>query len=266
MPVENLTNRHVDYLTNKSLQFHILIANKKKFMNKKPQIKLSDLWEKVDFTKFSTWLLIFSNISVIFFAIVDKLSANQVLWIYWIQSVIIGIFNFLRIITLKEFSTKGFKSGKGIELKPTSSVKISTGLFFLFHYGFFHFIYAMFLGGFSSLEKVDSSVPITSYLLYTSLFFFVNYFIEFIRSYKNEQTEPPNLGTIMFAPYIRIIPMHLTIIAGGFIGMIGSLLFGDTDYLVIVIFVGIKTFIDLITHSIDFSSTSEQLNQNQYQE
>lgn len=235
-------------------------------MNKKPHIKLSDLWEKVDFTKFSTWLLIFSNLSVIFFAIVDELSANQVLWIYWIQSVIIGIFNFLRIITLKEFSTKGFKSGKGIELKPTKSVKISTGLFFLFHYGFFHFIYAMFLGGFSSLEKVDTSVPFTNYIIYTSLFFFVNYFIEFIQSNRNSETEPPNLGAIMFAPYVRIIPMHLTIIAGGFISMIGMLLFANTDYIIIIVFAGIKIFVDLITHSVDFSSSSEYLVKNQYQE
>jgi hypothetical protein len=81
-------------------------------MDRKPKVKLSVLWRQVDFTKFSTLSLIFSNFLVIIFAVIDKLSAIEVLWIYWAQSVIIGIFNFLKIITLKEFSTEGFKQGK----------------------------------------------------------------------------------------------------------------------------------------------------------
>jgi len=49
----------------------------------KQKIKLSELWSQVDFSKTSTLSLVFSNLLVIFFAIVDGISANEVLWIYW---------------------------------------------------------------------------------------------------------------------------------------------------------------------------------------
>jgi hypothetical protein len=231
-------------------------------MAKRKKIKLSELWAKVDFNKPSTWMLIFSNVIVIFFAIVDNLSALEVLWIYWIQSVIIGLFNFIKILSLKEFSTKDFKSG-GKQVQPTNATKISTGVFFLLHYGFFHFVYAMFLEGFSEIGRTNTSGSIHNYLLFTSIVFFASYLIEYIQSLRNPTDEIPNLGAIMFAPYIRIIPMHMTIILGGFLGMIGSLLNIDINYSIIVLFVGIKTFVDLITHAVDFNSMSTPLAEEQ---
>jgi hypothetical protein len=227
-------------------------------MAKRQKIKLSELWAKVDFTRPSTWMLIFSNVIVIFFAIVDNLSALEVLWIYWIQSVIIGVFNFVKIISLKEFSTKNFRSS-GKELQATKATKISTGIFFLFHYGFFHVVYAMFIGGFSEIGKTSTSGSMHNYLWFTSLVFFVSYLIEYIQSLRNPPEEIPNLGAVMFAPYLRIIPMHITIVLGGFIGIIGSFFNVDINYSIILLFVSIKTFVDLLTHSVDFNSLSTQL-------
>ena len=219
-------------------------------MIKKPQIKFSDLWKQIDFTKFSTLSLIFSNLLVIVFAVVDNLSALNILWIYWSQSVIIGIFNFLKIITLKEFSTEGFRQGNKPVL-PTKSAKISTAIFFLFHYGFFHVIYAVFLGGFSNFMYTGVDGSENNFIFYAAAAFFISYLIEFINSGNEEQEAIPNLGKLMFAPYARIIRMHFTIILGGFIGAAGSFFAADTNMAIIVLFTGIKTVVDLITHSAD---------------
>ena len=226
-------------------------------MSKKPRIKLSELWSQVDFTKTSTLTLIFSNLLVIFFAIVDGISANEVLWIYWSQSVIIGIFNFIKMITLKDFSTEGFKQGKK-QMLPTRATAISSAVFFLFHYGFFHLVYAVFLGAFSDFSYSSNSASGTNYLLLSSGMFFISYLIEFINSRKEQSDELPNIGLIMFAPYARIIPMHLTIIFGGFIGAAGSIFSTNTNLSIIVLFIGLKTVVDLITHSIDFKKLKEQ--------
>ena len=226
-------------------------------MKEKPRILFSDLWKPVDLTKFSTLSLIFSNVLVIFFAIVDKLSAIDLLWIYWSQSVIIGIFNVVKILTLKKFSTEGFKQGNK-QVLPTKGAKISTAIFFLFHYGFFHFVYAIFLGGFSIFAGTASDGSGKGYLFYSAATFFVSYLIEFIKSRNEEGQEIPNLGRLMFAPYVRIVPMHLTIILGGLIGAVGSYFSANANLSIIVLFTGIKTAVDLITHSVDFSALRKQ--------
>lgn len=226
-------------------------------MNKKPEIKFARFWQQVDFTKTSTLALIFSNLLVIFFAIVDDISANDILWIYWSQSVIIGVFNFIKILSLKEFSTEGFKQGNK-QVLPTRGTKISTAIFFLFHYGFFHIIYAVFLGAFSGISHSTSEGSKTKYLLFSAAMFFVSSLIEFINYRKAESDELPNIGQIMFAPYVRIIPMHLTIILGGFIGAAGGFFSTNTNLAIIILFTAIKTVVDLVTHSLDFKTLTKQ--------
>jgi hypothetical protein len=245
---------HVEFLTLiRGQGYHHQINSREPFMQKRPRITFFELWKHIDFARFSTLSIIFSNVLVIIFAIVDKLSALDLLWIYWFQSLIIGIFNFAKIITLKEFSTEGFKRG-GKQVLPTKNAKTSVAVFFLFHYGFFHFVYAIFLGGFSIVADGASEGSGKSYLFYSAATFFVSYLIDFFKS-KNEKSEKlPNLGYLMFAPYARIIPMHLTIILGGLIGGAGSLFSADTNLSIMVLFMGIKTVVDLMTQSVDFAA------------
>lgn len=228
-------------------------------MKKKSKINISDLWNRVDFKKPSTLALVFSNILVILFAVIDGVTANEVMWVYWTQSVIIGIFNFIRLVTLREFSTEGFKKGNKAVL-PNRATAISTGIFFLFHYGFFHIIYSVFLGTFSRFTNSSANNSGGSYFLLSAAIFFISYLIEFVNNSREKTDELPNIGAVMFAPYVRIIPMHLTIILGGFIGGAGSLLSVNTDIAVIILFTGLKTFVDLITHSVNLNDFKKKEN------
>ena len=61
--------------------------------------------------------LILSNLITIGFALALNLDIMTILWVYWSQSVIIGLFNFFRILSLKNFSSRGLKvNGRGVEL------------------------------------------------------------------------------------------------------------------------------------------------------
>src|SRR3989344_9635074 len=98
--------------------------------------------------------LLFSNLLVIILAIVQKWEVSTVLWVYWMQSIIIGFFQFLKILSLKKFSTENFTVNNQPAL-PTTKTKLFTAFFFMFHYGFFHFIYAIFLFNFFTNQSVD---------------------------------------------------------------------------------------------------------------
>lgn len=186
----------------------------------------------------SLWLLIASNLVVIFFAIKDGWNISTMVWIYWFQSIIIGFFNFIRILKLKEFSTQGFTLS-GFHVKETPGTKIFTAFYFAFHYGFFHFIYLGFLlsGAFVSLPPLMEF----RYILLTTALFFLNHLFSYFYN-RSRDTKKQNIGTIMFYPYARIIPMHLTIIFGSFLG--GSLL----------LFLSLKTLADGVMHFVEHNN------------
>lgn len=92
----------------------------------------------------STWVLLASNLIVAYLAVVESWSLVTIMLIYWFQSVIIGFFNFIRILQLKEFSTKGFRIMNKRPV-PTQATKTFVAFFFLFHYGFFHVGYLIFI-------------------------------------------------------------------------------------------------------------------------
>ncbi|OGE33183.1 hypothetical protein A3C59_03635 [Candidatus Daviesbacteria bacterium RIFCSPHIGHO2_02_FULL_36_13] len=175
--------------------------------------------------------LLLSNFLVIILAIVQKWDTSTVLLVYWIQSIIIGFFQFLRILSLKKFSTENFKINNQPAL-PTTKTKLFTAFFFMFHYGFFHFIYAIFLFNFFTNQSVDFT-----YLFLGGLIFFMNHTFSYFHNRIVDQEGTQNIGHLMFAPYARIIPMHLIIIFGALLGQSA-----------LVMFLLLKTLADLLLH------------------
>jgi len=193
------------------------------------------------YSDLSFWALIFSNLMVIIWVLIEECSLAVVMWVYWSQSVSIGILWFFKILSLKEFSTKGFKiNGRAVE--PTTSTKIQTAVFFLIHYGFFHLIYSFFLKGmFESVQLVPIFLMAGIFFVYQCFSFFYN------KKWKNKRK--PNIGTMMFFPYARIIPMHITIIAGGALQTSG----GEISLVnaSLLIFMLLKTLADILMHTVE---------------
>lgn len=185
-------------------------------------------------TDSSALSLLFSNVLIIILAMVQRWEISTVLWTYWLQSIIIGLFNFLRILSLKNFSTKNFSINNQPAL-PTSQTKTFTAFFFVFHYGFFHFVYAIFLSIF-----LNSGQPLDlNYLFLGGLIFFLNHFFSYWHNRTIGEQKIQNIGQLMFAPYARIIPMHLIIVLGAFIGQSALL-----------IFLLLKTAVDILMHTV----------------
>ncbi|HVX51391.1 MAG TPA: DUF6498-containing protein [Chitinophagaceae bacterium] len=154
--------------------------------------------------------------------IADHAIFDDVIIIFYIQSVLIGVFNALDIFTVSNLADKnaGIKSSRGC-----------TGLFFLFHYGMFHLVYLFFLPSLITLKNVHwHFVLMAFYLLAASCL------TNFIQNKMRNRHQAMNISVMFFLPYARVIPMHITILAPKFLNITAP-----------VVFLILKTLADIIT-------------------
>ncbi len=145
-------------------------------------------------------------------ALVQQWPAKPVMWVYWGQSVILGAANVIRMLSLKDFTTEGLRSGNR-PVPATRAGQVSTATFFAFHYGFFHLAYAFFLNSNALGGPMPTGVLIP--VLANVAAFGYAHAGPLVRAGGNDLAQRrPNLGTLMFYPYLRILPMHLAIIFG----------------------------------------------------
>ena len=186
----------------------------------------------------SVLAIIAGNLVTIILAISLKWQLGAILCVYWFQSVVIGLFNFRRILLLKNFSTEGFTMNDRA-VPEDDSGRRSTAFFFLVHYGFFHFGYAVFIAA-TAEESLRGWGGVA--ILAGGISFLISHGFSFRKNVAEDLRGRPNIGTMMFMPYLRIIPMHLTIIIGGSVsGSPAMLLF----------FLVLKTLADVLMHVVE---------------
>lgn len=171
----------------------------------------------------SLWAVVVGNIVSMVMAVFQGWQLGELMWVYWGQSVIIGVMNAIRMFRLKEFSTEGMTMNDR-PVPETSSGKVSVVAFFTVHYGLFHIVYAMFLWHQLPLESVPMNVSLLM-LFGVGAFACSHGFSLLHNSGQDFRHKKPNLGTMMFYPYLRILPMHLTIIFGGMFAGLGLSIF-----------------------------------------
>ena len=156
---------------------------------------------------------------------------NTLVFLYWGQSVLIGLFNFVDLLTVKNIVPESIVMND----KPVNNSRPfgCTATFFAVHYGIFHFVYLIFI-------LVQSKLNIDFHFVLIGLAAFsLNLIIQFIRQKQWERTNAVNLGTMFFLPYLRIIPMHLMILGPVFLHWKAS-----------IIFLVLKTFADVVMYLI----------------
>ena len=149
--------------------------------------------------------LLLANLAVIIMAVINKWQIEDTLWIYWLQSLIIGLFQAIKMAALRQFSTEGMAFNNR-PMPPTQASKTKIIAFFLFHYGFFHFIYAIFLAQFFHIDAWKTAIPAVGE-------FFINHGLSFLLNRQADKNRAPNLGRLVFFPYIRIESSHLILMA-----------------------------------------------------
>ena len=195
----------------------------------------------------SAIILVFSNIVVIIFALTQSWNLLIIMFGYWLQSIIIGLFNFIKIVNLKEFSVKGLKMNNK-KVEATKKTKISVVFFFVLHYGLFHLIYfGFFIGFVAENQNLNLSKELFPILTMGIIFFF-NHLFSFWYNRGEFEGKKPNIGKVMLFPYARIIPMHLTVMVYGAFIIFSSMMGFELYQIALILFLLLKTLADLIMH------------------
>ncbi|VVC04344.1 Uncharacterised protein [Candidatus Bilamarchaeum dharawalense] len=184
-------------------------------------------------TDWSGLVLIAANILTIILAVLLQYDFGVMIWSYWAESVIIGIFTIVGMITIGLMSKN---------ILGWFSAVLTVG-FFTVHYGMFHFIYAVFLLVIP-LFVVNNWVDVT---MTTGILFLSHLFSFIYNSFLRKQTQT-TVDKMMLEPYGRIVPMHLTIMLSGFIIFIFPSMDALPKTILLVVFMSLKTIGDFLAH------------------
>ena len=173
----------------------------------------------------------------------------DILLLYWIENLIIGVFNIMKMLTLMSRR----KMWLAIPIVP----------FFTFHYGGFcagHGIFIILLFGLRPKDgevmewaQVDGLVmgllsepmfllALASLVLSHAFSFFYNY-LGVLNADSKGEIEEATLPRLMHAPYGRIMILHITIILGG-----GAAMAAGEPVWALMLLTLFKTFADLRAH------------------
>ena len=150
----------------------------------------------------------------------------DVLLLYWIENVIIGVINLMRMAVVAPAATA----------RPVAAVRRGMmSVFFSAHYGMFCYghlmaIVALFAGdqgmdaARSMLNVASANELLRSPLVLASAGIAISHLFSFVVNFLiGGERRRTDLGQLMQRPYGRVIVMHVTIIAGGgLVQLLGS--------------------------------------------
>lgn len=178
-------------------------------------------------------------------------SVFALLVLFWIENIIIGLFNVPRILMARGHENAALQA---VGDKVTPLIVWFTALFFLVHYGGFAFGHGTFvfsmIGGYqadgSRYEITDVFEVIGEYeLLIAVLGLVISHGFSFGYNYLYKEKYKEAVFIFqMFKPYKRVIMLHVTIIFGGaLITAMGEPLLGLLVLLMVKIYMDIKAHV-----------------------
>lgn len=189
----------------------------------------------------SLWVILGTNIFTMVVAWRLDWSVGELMWVFWSQSVIIGIMAVIRMLTLKEFTAKGIKLKKG-QAEQSMRTKATVAGQFILHYGFFHACYAGYLWKMEPLNKLDPQT-MHYFILCVSAFFITHAYSLKHNALKDFKNKKPEITTLFAYPYVRVFPMHIMILV----------IWPLPNKIGLVIFMILKTLADAGMHMVEHS-------------
>lgn len=170
-------------------------------------------------------------------------SAGDIVFAFWAESAVIGVFTILKMFGIPNEQATFTYNRNGRKQHPRGkAAKIAASLFFCTHFGLFmfgHFVFLWVVFGAYRSEHILAAM-LTGFIVLS-----ITHTVSFITNYIiRDERSSTSLDKEFGKPYIRIVPMHIAIIAGGGFGM---MLGGQMTGVLIVLLV-LKLIADIIAH------------------
>lgn len=183
--------------------------------------------------------LIAANLFPLFGVLFFGWSLFSIMLLYWLENIVIGIFNVIRM-RRAEKPMPDAEAGVKLGGKPYApEMKGQLIAFFILHYGLFTAVHGVFV---FALFRSDEAPTLAVVVGLVSLLWShaVSYFTNYIGKGEYKSLSAPDL---FIQPYKRIFVLHLTIIfGGGFSLAIGSPIFA------LVVLIALKITVDIWLH------------------
>jgi hypothetical protein len=212
-------------------------------------------WQKIgvtELTRPSVATLLIANVLPLFGVLFLGWKIFPLLVLFWLENVIVGVFNVFKMLVASPTSGKQWVA------------KVGAIPFFCFHYGMFtlvHGIFVFVMFGGILMDSPDFPTPAAVAQVFgdfqigwAALALFISHLVSFIFNYIGKgEYKQVNLNALMGEPYGRVVVLHVTIIVGGFlIAFLGSPIFA------LILLLVLKTVIDIQAHLREHKKYSER--------
>jgi energy-coupling factor transporter transmembrane protein EcfT len=207
-------------------------------------------WYRVTSSVGAVVALIVANLIPLVGVLFFSWNVWMILIVYWLENGVVGVFNILKMLKA-EGGPGDASAGLRMNGRPVNDVaKAGLVPFFVVHYGIFwavHGVFVFTLPVFGSMETdaVDMTsgfepLTIPFAVLALTISHGLSYWFNFI---KGGEYQRVSAAQQMFAPYGRLVVLHITIIIGGM-----AIAFLGAPAAVVAILVALKTALDVGFH------------------
>lgn len=193
--------------------------------------------------------LILSNLVLVWGFLFWGWSFGNIIILYWFESIVIGFYTILKMVMAQNTGKVKFYLYETNDQRLTIIlVKIFLILFFITHFGGFIFGHGLFL-----LALFGKQIIFQKSLFISIISMFLSHGISFIIHYLQPKTYlKTSPFFLMFRPYSRIIIVHITVL------ICGLFLIYQNSLIYIILFILIKTVVDLKSHIFEHSDSNSQ--------
>lgn len=160
------------------------------------------------FRKLGLMLVIAINLVLLGEYMYDHSQARLIVGLFWVQSILLGIENVLKMIVAKP---AGIIKVNGVDKPVTRSIQIFMALFFCVHFGIFILVFGLI----AVLNKnLPSGGVQHAHLIFPAIAMLVlGMALDLPGKLVAVSRRSPGIMTLMFVPYIRLFPFGLIILS-----------------------------------------------------